>query len=148
LGFPFEIVAHEIIAFLEAFGGTEQANHIEIKDGLGFKMISDGRVVTLEQEEILQAKGRGIEKFGLKGQSVSVATGEIIDDLDPLSLQEGAYREGAQPHDGILEVWNIDRVHAASPSFRMFMDLGEIDSFWGLEFSRHHKLSRIQLFLE
>ena len=84
----------------------------------------------------------------MKGQSVSIATGEVIDDLDHLSLQEGAYREGAQPHDGILEVWNIDSVHVASPSFRMFMDLGEIDSFWGLESSRHHKLSRIQLFLE
>ncbi len=89
LGFPFEIVAHEIIAFLEAFGGTEQAYYIEIKDGLGFKMISNGGVVTLEQEEILQAKGRGIEKFGLKGQPVSVATGEVIDDLDPLSPSAG-----------------------------------------------------------
>jgi hypothetical protein len=52
LGFPFEIIAHEIIAFLEAFGGTEQAYHIEIKDGLGFKMISDGGMISLKDQNI------------------------------------------------------------------------------------------------
>jgi hypothetical protein len=138
---PLEVIPHKIIAFLETFGRAEETHHIEIGNRLSFKMISDGWRVPLEKKEILQAKGRGIEKFGLKSQSVSVAACEVIDDLDPSFLQEGAYREGSKPHDGILKIWNVDGVQTALPSFRMFIDLREIDSFGGLEFSRHHKFT-------
>ena len=49
LGFSLKIVAHEVVTLLEALGCTEQAHHIEIKDGLGFEVISNGWRVPLEE---------------------------------------------------------------------------------------------------
>ena len=49
LGLSLEIVAHEVIALLEALGCVEQAHHIEVKDGLRFEMISNGGGVALKE---------------------------------------------------------------------------------------------------
>ena len=62
-------------------------------------------------------KTEAFRRFGLEGQSVSVATGEVEDRLRPLCLQQGTYGKGTQSHDRILEVWDIDDV-ARGPSRR------------------------------
>src|SRR4030042_2161674 len=134
-----EIVAHEVIALLEALGSTEQAHHIEVEDRLGFEMVSNGGMVSLKDEDIRQAQGRGAEEFGLERQSISITTGEIEDHLHPFCLQQGAYRKGSQPHDGILKVWHIDRIHAPLEEFRIFIKFRKIVSLGGLEFSNYNK---------
>jgi hypothetical protein len=92
-GFSLEVISGEIIAFLETFGGAKQAHHIEIKDRMSVKMIPHGGRVALEKEKILQTKGSRIEKLRLKGQAVSIGTGEIADHFNSFLLQEGACRE-------------------------------------------------------
>jgi hypothetical protein len=47
--FSIEIVAHEVISLLETLGRTEQTHDIEIKDRLGFEVISNGRMIPLEE---------------------------------------------------------------------------------------------------
>src|SRR5512136_1239265 len=56
LGLSLEIVAHEIVALLEALGCIKQAHHIEVKDRLRFEMISNGRMVALEEQHICQTQ--------------------------------------------------------------------------------------------
>jgi hypothetical protein len=141
LGFPLEVVAHQVIALLEAPGGSKQTYHIEVEDRLGFEMVSNGGMISLKDQDILQTQGRGAEEFGLERQSISIATGEIEDHLHPFRLQQGTHGKGPQPHDGILKLWHIDPVHTAFQEVCILKNLGNVVSFGGLEFSNHYKFS-------
>jgi hypothetical protein len=98
-------------------------------------------MISLKDQDILQTQGRGAEEFGLEYQPVSVATGEIEDHLHPFRLQQGTHGKGPQPHDGILKVWHIDRIHTPLEEFGIFVKLREIVSLGGLKFSNHYKFS-------
>jgi hypothetical protein len=111
-------------------------------------VIPERRIVSLEDEDVFKAQGRGIEEIGLKGQAVTVTTGEIEDRVNSLSLEERADRKRAQSHDGILQIWNTDRIHAASEMLGMSHKLGDLVALRWLEFSDENELSRGQLFLE
>src|SRR4030042_6452312 len=49
LGLSLKIVAHEVVTLLEALGCTKQVHHIEIKDRLGFEVVSAGGRIPLEK---------------------------------------------------------------------------------------------------
>jgi hypothetical protein len=138
-GLSLEIVSHEVITLLQAFGGSEEPHDIQVKDGLGFEMISDGWMLAVEEQNIRHPQGRGIEQFRLEGQPVSSAAGEVIDDLHPFGLQEGTDGKGSQTHDGILEVWDVDRIDSASQELRIFIKFREVVPFGRLEFHNHRK---------
>jgi hypothetical protein len=50
-------------------------------------VIPERRIVSLEDENILKAQGRGIEEIGLKSQTVTVMTGEIEDRVKSFFLE-------------------------------------------------------------
>src|SRR4030043_196504 len=87
LRLSLEIIANHVIALLETLGRPEQAHHIEIEDWLGFKVISNGWMISLKNQDVFQTQGRGVEEFGLEYQTVSIATGKIEDHLHPSRLQ-------------------------------------------------------------
>jgi len=111
-------------------------------------VIPERGIVSLEDENVFKAQGRGIEEIGLKGQTVTVTTGEIEDRVNPFSLEKRADRKRTQSHDGVLQVRNTECIHAASEMLDVFHKLGDLVALRWLEFSDENELPRDQLFFK
>jgi len=99
-------------------------------------------MVSLKDEDIRQAQGRGAEEFGLERQSISIAAGEIEDHLHPFRLQQGTHGKGPQPHDGILKLWHVDRIDPSPKELGVFKKFGKIVALGRLKFSNNGEFAR------
>jgi hypothetical protein len=141
-------MVREVPSLSKLLGCFQETQKVQIRDGLRFVVIPERRVVSLEDENIVKAQGRGIEEIGLKGQTVTVTTGEIEDRVKAFFLEQRADRKRAQSHDGILQVRNTECIHAASEMLGVFHELGDMVALRWLKFSNDDELSRGQLFFK
>ena len=87
LGFSLEFIACQVVSLLKTSRCTEQSYKIEVEDRFRFRVVSKGRMISLEEEDIFKAEGRGIEDFGLKGESVAIPAGEVEERFEAPFLQ-------------------------------------------------------------
>jgi len=141
-------MAREVPSLSKSLGRFQKTQKVHIQDRLRFVVVPERRIVSLEDEGIFKAQGRGIEEIGLKGQTIAVTTGEVEDRFDAFFFKQRADRKRAQSHDGILQIWNTDRIDAMSEVLGVFHKLGDLVALRWLEFSDDDELSRGQLFFE
>src|SRR3972149_496880 len=107
LRLSLQLIPCQVVTLLETLHGAQKPQDVQVEDRLCFVVVSDGRGVSLKDQDVIQPQNRGVEKVRLEGQSVPIATGEAEDRLRPSGLQQGTNGEGTQPHDRILEVWDM-----------------------------------------
>jgi len=141
VGFSLEFIACQVVPLPKTSRCTEQSYMIKIEDRFCFRMVSKGRVISLEKEDILKTEGRGIEDFGLEGESVAIPAREVEDRFNAFLLQEDREREGTQSHDGMRQIRHAHRIHTALQAFGLLKDLCKVIPLGRLEINDPDKPS-------
>jgi hypothetical protein len=86
-GFSAQLMAREVPSFAKLLGGFQETRKVHIQDRLRFVVIPKRRIVSLEDEDVFKAQGRGIEEIGLKGQTITVTAGKVEDRFNSFSFK-------------------------------------------------------------
>ena len=124
-----EVLAHVGAAFQERHR-LEELDAVEVVHRLGFAMVALDDVVAGEGQDVLDAQHEGVEQVALERQAVAVAADHLEDRLDAGLDELGGNGQRAQPHDGRLEVGDVDGRHLVLHHPRAFDAHGACPRLW------------------
>jgi len=146
--------ARELIAAAVAVGllhlreHPQDADGVEIVDGLGLGAVADDGMVAREGQHGVDAEGRGGEHVRHDAHAVAVAAGDLQNGLKTRLLEVDAEAERGRLEAGGLHVGHVDGVDLAAQHLGGGHLLGEVEALGRGHFGGHAEFAGFEYVLK
>ena len=109
----------------------QDADGIQIVDGLAVPAVADNRMVAGQRQDGVDAEGSGGKDVAHNGHAAPVPAGDLQNRLDARLLQVDAQAQGAGLQAGGLHIGDVDALDPASQDLGHLQLLGKITALGG-----------------
>ena len=104
----------------------QQAPGVEVEHRLRLRLVSGGRVIAAQHENIAHAEGDRAQKVALKGDPVAIAAGELEHRLDAVLYEEVRRHQARQVHFRARAVGDVHGGRQALERQRVADEFGRV----------------------